>query len=50
MTTLARQILIERVLELWHGGQHDTLAIAVALGVVEAEVCHIIEEFEERRT
>lgn len=49
MGTLPRQILIEKVLMLWHGGRHSTHAIAAELGVDEDEVCKIIEQSEGRR-
>lgn len=48
MTSLPRQILIERVLQLWHDRQHDTHAIAAHLGLAEREVCEIIEQSEGR--
>lgn len=47
--SLPRQVLIERVLELWHGRQHDTHAIAAALRLDEREVCLIIEQSEGRK-
>ncbi|WP_171519850.1 hypothetical protein [Ensifer canadensis] len=47
--SLPRQILIERVRQLWRDGQHDTHAIAAALGVDEGEVCLIIEQSEGRK-
>lgn len=47
--SLPRQILIDRVLELWHGRQHDTHAIAQALNIPESEVCLIIEQSEGRK-
>ncbi|MCK3780461.1 hypothetical protein MZK49_27625 [Ensifer sesbaniae] len=48
MPSLSRQILIERVLQLWHDGRHDTYAIAVLLEIDEREVCLIIEQSERR--
>ncbi|MNT74895.1 hypothetical protein D3C72_2137500 [compost metagenome] len=48
MPSLPRQILIERVLQLWHGRQHDTYAIAALLDIDEREVCEIIEQSERR--
>lgn len=48
MPSLSRQILIERVLQLWHDGQHDTYAIAALLDIEEREVCEIIEQSERR--
>ena len=48
MPSLPRQILIERVLQMWRGGQHDTFAIAAELRIEEREVCQIIEQSEGR--
>lgn len=48
MTALPRQILIERVLQLWQDRQHDTHAIAALLNIDEREVCEIIEQSEGR--
>lgn len=48
MPSLPRQILVERVLQLWHDRQHDTHAIAALLGIDEREVCEIIEQSERR--
>ncbi|WP_202596080.1 hypothetical protein [Ensifer adhaerens] len=48
MPSLPRQILIERVLQLWHDRQHDTHAIVVLLNIDEREVCEIIEQSERR--
>lgn len=49
MVSLPRQILIERVLTLWHGGERDTHSIAAAVGIPEREVCEIIDQSEGRR-
>ena len=48
MGSLPRQIVIERVLQLWQAGQHDTHAIAALVNIVEREVCEIIEQSERR--
>ncbi|WP_156134178.1 hypothetical protein [Ensifer sp. ZNC0028] len=47
--SLPRQILVERVLQLWRGGQRDTHAIAAELRLDEREVCLIIEQSEGRK-
>ncbi|WP_181149969.1 hypothetical protein [Ensifer aridi] len=49
MSTLSRQVLVERVLMLWHGGRHSTHSIAAEVGIDEDEVCKIIEQSEGRR-
>ncbi|WP_164834529.1 hypothetical protein [Sinorhizobium meliloti] len=49
MTTLSRQVLVERVLTLWLLENRDTHSIASELGIDEDEVCKIIEQPEGRR-
>ncbi|WP_198516777.1 hypothetical protein [Sinorhizobium meliloti] len=49
MTTLSRQVLVERVLLFWREGQRDTHSIAAELQITEREVCAIIEQSEGRR-
>ncbi|MDE4595933.1 hypothetical protein [Sinorhizobium meliloti] len=49
MTTLSRQILVERVLTLWLQENRDTNSIAAELGIDEDEVCSIIEQSQGRR-
>ncbi|MQV37524.1 hypothetical protein GHK47_31680 [Sinorhizobium meliloti] len=49
MTTLSRQVLVERVLTLWLLENRDTHSIASELGIDEDEVCKIIEQSEGRR-
>jgi len=49
MTTLPRQVLVERVLTLWLHENRDTHSIATEVGIDEDEVCKIIEQSEGRR-
>lgn len=49
MVSLARQILVEKVLLLWFERHRDTHSIATDLGISEREVCEIIEQSEGRR-
>jgi hypothetical protein len=49
MVSLARQVLVEKVLLLWHERKRDTHSIAAELGIAEREVCEIIEQSEGRR-
>ena len=49
MTTVSRQVLVERVLTLWLRENRDTHSIASELGIDEDDVCKIIEQSEGRR-
>lgn len=46
---IVKRTRMERVLELFHAGEHSTDAIARALDISEREVCAILDEVDRGR-